>query len=60
MEGGWIDHVNLAQTEVELQAFRRNVQRCRPFGDEQWSDRVVHRLGLETTIRPQGRPINGS
>jgi hypothetical protein len=32
----------------------------RPFGDEQWSDRVVHRLGIEITIRPRGRPRKGS
>ena len=60
MEGGWIHHVNLPQPEAELQAVRRSVQRGRPFGEEQWSDRVVHRLGLETTIRFRGRPRNGS
>jgi hypothetical protein len=42
-----------------LQAVRRRVQRGRAFGEEQGSDRVVHRLGFETTIRPRGRPRNG-
>ena len=31
-----------------------------PFGDEAWSDRVVRRFGLETTLRPRGRPKKGS
>jgi putative transposase len=59
-KAGWIDHVNLPQTEGELDAIRRSVDRGRPFGDENWSDRVVRRLGLETTLRPRGRPKKGS
>jgi putative transposase len=59
-KANWIDHVNMPQTEAELQAIRRSVDRGRPFGDEAWSDRVVRRLGLETTLRPRGRPKKGS
>ena len=59
-KANWIDHVNLPQSEAELQAVRRSVQRGCPFGDAPWSDRVVRRLGLETTIRPRGRPPKGS
>jgi putative transposase len=53
---GWIDHVNGAQTEAELQAVRRSVERGCPFGDSEWSDEAVRRLGLESTLRPRGRP----
>ena len=59
----WLDHVNAPQTEAELGAIRRSVQRGCPYGDEMWSDKMVHQLGLESTLRPQGRPkkpINGS
>jgi putative transposase len=52
----WVDYVNAPQTEAELAALRRSVQRGSPFGDESWSDRAVRRLGLESTLRPQGRP----
>jgi putative transposase len=55
-KANWIDHVNMPQTEAELQAIRRGIDRGRPFGDEDWSDRAVRRLGLETTLRPRGRP----
>lgn len=52
----WVDYVNSPQTDAELAALRRSVQRGSPFGDESWSDRAVRQLGLESTLRPQGRP----
>jgi len=52
----WIEHVNTPQTEAELNALRRCVNRGSPFGSESWSERTVRRLGLETTLRPRGRP----
>lgn len=60
----WVAHVNAAQTEAELQAVRRSIVRGSPLGDASWSARTAHRLGLESTLRPQGRPTisggNGS
>jgi putative transposase len=53
---GWVDHVKSPLTEGELQALRRCVKRGTPFGDETWTDQAVRRLGLESTLRPQGRP----
>jgi putative transposase len=55
-KAGWVDHVNTPLTERELSAVRRSVQRGNPFGGGDWSDRTIRRLGLESTIRPQGRP----
>ena len=52
----WVALVNAAETEAELTALRRSVQRGRPFGETLWTDQMVRRLGLETTLRPQGRP----
>jgi putative transposase len=52
----WVDHVNAPQTQAELAAVRRSVRRGSPFGDEPWSAKTVRRLGLESTLRPQGRP----
>ena len=58
----WLHYVNSAHTEAELSALRRSVNRGAPFGDERWSSRMVKKLQLESTIRPQGRPKkeNGS
>ena len=52
----WTDHVNAPQTETELAVMRRCVRRGSPFGEDSWSDRMVQKLGLESTIRRQGRP----
>jgi putative transposase len=52
----WIEEVNQAQTEVELAALRRSVQRGQPYGEAGWVQRLAKRLGLERTLRPVGRP----
>ena len=60
---GWVERVNAPQTEAELSALRRSVKRGSPFGDSSWCDRMVRRLKLQSTLRPQGRPkkpLNGS
>ena len=60
---GWVGHVNAAHTEAELTALRRSVNRGRPYGGLSWSEQMVRQLGLESTLRPRGRPkkpANGS
>ncbi len=52
----WLAMVNAIQTEAELAALRRSLVRGAPFGDERWSARIAQRLGLESTLRPRGRP----
>jgi putative transposase len=52
----WAAHVNAAQSEAELVALRRSVLRGSPFGDAEWRERTIRELGLESTIRPRGRP----
>lgn len=58
----WVERVNLPETEAELEALRRAVNRGSPFGSSRWVERTVKRLGLESTLRPRGRPRreNGS
>jgi putative transposase len=53
---GWVEEVNAPQTEAELAAVRRAVNRGCPFGEAAWTDRIVARLGLQSTLRSQGRP----
>ena len=52
----WLEYVNMPQTEAELSALRRSLERGCPYGDDAWSEQTVHRLQLESTIRPRGRP----
>ena len=64
---GWVEHVNGPQTDAELAALRRCIQRGSPFGADVWTAQIVRELGLESTQKPRGRPrkrpdptINGS
>lgn len=52
----WLPYVNLPQTETELKAVRHSIARGTPFGSEPWQKRIAKRLGLESTLRPRGRP----
>jgi putative transposase len=54
--GNWTQLVNRPQTEGELQALRLSVLRGRPYGGERWVRSTAKRLGLETSLRPRGRP----
>lgn len=55
----WLQHVNKAQTNAEVEAIRRAVARGMPFGSEGWTQKIARRLGLESTLRPRGRPKKG-
>ena len=52
----WVEIVNRAQTDEELAALRRYLSRGRPFGTDAWVRRIAKKLGLESTLRPRGRP----
>lgn len=52
----WIARVNRPQTASELESLRVSVQRGRPFGEEAWVKRMAKRFGMESTLRPRGRP----
>lgn len=53
---GWAEYVNGAQSAAELEALRRSVRRGQPFGEAGWVRRAAGALGLESTLRPLGRP----
>ncbi len=52
----WRRMVNQLQTEAELKALRRSVHRSQPYGSDDWVKRAAVTLGLESTLRPRGRP----
>ena len=52
----WLDQVNAAQTEAELKIIRRCVNKGQPYGSAAWVKKTARKLGLESTLRPQGRP----
>jgi len=52
----WPEFVNEPQTETELEALRRSVNRGQPFGSVGWQARTAKELDLEHTFRKPGRP----
>ncbi len=52
----WLALVQACQTESELQAVRRSVQRGSPFGSDSWQEQTAERLGIKYSLRPRGRP----
>jgi len=52
----WVRRVNRPETDAELEAIRRSVNRSAPFGSKAWQARTAARLGLQSTLRPRGRP----
>jgi putative transposase len=57
----WEALLDEPERPAEVEAIRSHVDRGRPFGDEGWTERTAHTLGLEKTLRPRGRPPrNGS
>ena len=53
---GWARRVNESLGEAEVEVVRRCVKRGTPFGSDRWVKRTAVRLGLESTLRPRGRP----
>jgi putative transposase len=52
----WVERVNAALTDAELASVRVSVQRGSPFGEAEWIETTSRRTGLESTLRPRGRP----
>lgn len=52
----WVEHVNAPQTESELAAVRCSVRRGSPFGNLDWQRYAARHLGLQSSLRPRGRP----
>jgi putative transposase len=52
----WASLVNQPQSPKELEALRRCIQRGCPLGREEWVKQVARQWGLDSTLRPRGRP----
>jgi putative transposase len=52
----WTTTVNTPIADEELEALRSSVNRGAPYGRTKWQRRTAARLGLESSLRPTGRP----
>jgi putative transposase len=58
--GNWATRVNTSLNAKELDRVRVSLARGRPYGGDEWVARTVKELGLEHTVRPEGRPRKAS
>lgn len=52
----WLQRVNQPLSEQELDGLRECVSRGRPYGSQDWTQKVAQRSGLSYTLRTRGRP----
>jgi putative transposase len=52
----WLERVNAPLSVGDLQRLRHAVARGRPYGGAAWTHETATRLGLESCLRPRGRP----
>jgi putative transposase len=52
----WIERVNRPMSEAELAAVRQCVESGMPYDSEAWTKKTALTLGLESSLRPRGRP----
>ncbi len=57
------DYFDFIQTPLissELETTRHSVNKCLPYGREEWVDKMVDTYKLDITTRKQGRPRKGT
>ena len=52
----WIELLNTPQKETELAALHCAKDRGRPYGEPQWAAKTAAKLGVESSLKPIGRP----
>ena len=52
----WSSYVDESLTENELEKFHHSVNRQSPYGSSEWQEQISRELGLESSMRPRGRP----
>jgi REP-associated tyrosine transposase len=56
VESNWITRVDEPISAPQLASIRESVNRQRPFGETDWRTGIASLFGLETAMRPRGRP----
>jgi len=59
----YIDLVNIQEDEKEkeeLESLRYSVNKGKPYGSSDWTNRMINRFDLKSTLRHPGRPKKGS
>ena len=57
LPSAWTEYVDTPMTDAEIERLRICVNRQSPYGKHDWQEKLCKDLGLESTIRPRGRPL---
>ena len=52
----WTKYVDEVWDDIELKRIHQSINRQSPYGELKWQAKIVEELGLESTVRPRGRP----
>ena len=52
----WLKWVNQPLSETERDALAVCISRGQPFGKDDWKSKTARKLGIESSLRPRGRP----
>ncbi|MEX1015781.1 MAG: transposase, partial [Phycisphaeraceae bacterium] len=52
----WLSRVKTPLKRSEQEALQASFHRGRPLGSSPWQTRMIEQFGLESTLRPRGRP----
>lgn len=59
MPRNYLTWLNEPQSPEEEEALEKSIERDRPYGEDTWVTKLAQKLGLESTLRPRGRPRKG-
>ena len=57
VETNWLAHVDEPLSASQVASIRESVNRQRPLGEPDWQTTIAGLFGLESTMRPRGRPV---
>ena len=60
MPDDYIKLVNEVQTNKEIESLRYSVNKGKPYGSDNWTNKMIDKFNLKATLRNPGRPIKGS
>jgi putative transposase len=52
----WEEYVDQPMTAKEQEKMQRSRDRQAPFGTSEWQRKISREMGLESTLKPLGRP----
>ena len=55
-----VKDLNAFVAKKKLEVIRNSVNRGKPYGSVNWTNKVLKKFGLEITERKRGRPKKGS